>query len=166
MQIDILFWLITLPLILFLVVYLIWQQYQYKKCDRHPLSGLDKCCIRNVLKQQCIERLRVRCLFTGGEDILKCFVCRFFVYAVNLISSKHLRSPFWALFSADLLLISGTSWHCFSNTREPRQCPRVSCRCSNAWQLPVAHWRGETLSLPSALNSQVCIAVRYFSYYY
>ena len=43
---------------------------------------------------QRIERLRVRCLLAGGKDILKCFVCRFSIYTVNFVSSKHLCPPF------------------------------------------------------------------------
>ena len=48
MQIDILFWLITLPLILFLVVYLIWQQYQYKKLANEQT-------LLNTVKRRTIE---------------------------------------------------------------------------------------------------------------
>jgi len=48
MQIDILFWLITLPLILFLVVYLIWQQYQYKKLAKEQT-------LLNTVKRRTIE---------------------------------------------------------------------------------------------------------------
>lgn len=48
MQIDILFWVISLPLILLLVVYLMWQQYQYKKLAREQA-------ILNTVKRRTIE---------------------------------------------------------------------------------------------------------------